>query len=88
MEIPAELAQSYLRRRLEDLDELEKALMTYDFEVCEKIGHRLKGSAKTFGFDDLEELATALEEDAAKENALLLAEDVDEFKTWVNKYIN
>ncbi|HLT22091.1 MAG TPA: Hpt domain-containing protein [Bacteriovoracaceae bacterium] len=88
MEIPEELARNYLRRRLEDIDHLEKALMVHDFEICQEIGHRLKGSARTFGFEDLEELASALEDDAANEDEISLAQDVDEFKLWVNKYIN
>lgn len=83
-----QLAQNYLRRRQLDLGELEKALLQQDFELCQEIGHRLKGSAKTFGFEDLAELASELEEDALKEDASSLERDVDKFKTWVSKYIN
>lgn len=88
MEIPTELAQNYLRRRLADLDSLEKALLQQDFEVCEEIGHRLKGSARTFGFKDLERVASSLEEDALNEDSLSLAEDLKRFKIWLHKYIN
>jgi HPt (histidine-containing phosphotransfer) domain-containing protein len=88
MEIPVELAQNYLRRRLEDVSELEKALFKHDFEVCKEIGHRLKGSAKTFGFDDLAELAGQLEEDAQQQNWSSVATHVEHFRIWVDKYIN
>lgn len=88
MEIPEELAQNYLRRRMEDLNHLERALMAGDYKSCEEIGHRLKGSARTYGFDELEHLASSLEEDALKKDKISLTEDVNEFRTWVNKYIN
>lgn len=88
MEVPIELAQNYLRRRVSDLEHLERALMISDYRVCESIAHRLKGSAKSFGFEDLAHLATALEKNAKEENMDSLASNVDDFKTWVNKYIN
>ncbi|HLW57120.1 MAG TPA: Hpt domain-containing protein [Bacteriovoracaceae bacterium] len=88
MEIPEELAQNYLKRRLDDINSLEKALLGQDFDICKEIGHRLKGSARTFGFKDLEHLALSLEEDAQNEDLTSLAEDINSFKTWVYKYIN
>lgn len=88
MEIPQELAQRYLRRRLEDLEILEKALMTHDFRICEEIGHRLRGSAQTYGFHDLAELGESLEKAATKEDETSLVEEVNSFRIWIDKYIN
>lgn len=88
MDIPEELAQSYLLRRLSDLEALEKALLVEDYETCERIGHRLKGSASTFGFEDLAELARHLEKDANQEDVTSLFDDVNKFKIWLYKYIH
>lgn len=88
MDIPVEIAQNYLRRRLSDLEHLERALMKSDYDTCQLIGHRIKGSAQTFGFDDLANLAFSLEKNAKQRDKNSLSADVDDFRTWVNKYIN
>lgn len=88
MDIPEELAMNYLRRRLMDLESLEQALLQHNYKSCEEIGHRLKGSARTFGFQDLEQIARVLESNASKEDDASLLEDVMRFKIWLDKYIH
>lgn len=88
MEIPAEMAENYINRRIKDLEFLESALDDENFLVCEQIGHRLKGSALTFGFEELQEVATQLETHAKQQDKESLASDVNEFRNWVDKLIN
>ncbi len=88
MEIPVELAENYINRRIKDLEYLETALDDENFLVCEQIGHRLKGSALTFGFSELQDVATQLETHAKEQDKESLASDVSDFRNWVEKLVN
>lgn len=88
MEISSELATNYINRRIKDLEYLQTALEDEDFVICEQIGHRLKGSAATFGFQELQQVATQLEVHAKEEDIESLTLDVDEFREWVEKILN
>jgi HPt (histidine-containing phosphotransfer) domain-containing protein len=55
------LAPQYLENRRRELDEIRGALDRGDFERLGRIGHRLRGNAKTYGFAELSELGTRLE---------------------------
>ncbi len=61
-----ELAPGYIRNRRKDLIELKKYIEASDFKQIAILGHRTKGSAKSYGFEELGNLGSELEE-AAKE---------------------
>jgi HPt (histidine-containing phosphotransfer) domain-containing protein len=66
--IPVEIDQElrpivpeYLEKRLGDCGEIERLLATGGFESIEILGHQLKGSGGSFGFDELSAIGAALE---------------------------
>jgi CheY-like chemotaxis protein len=62
----AELAPGYLRSRKDDVKELKNLIAQSNFKQIGILGHRTKGSAKSYGFEELGKLG-ALLEDAADE---------------------
>lgn len=62
------LLPAYFNTRVKDLEELKAALKNNDFTSIKKLGHRIKGSAKSYGFPHVGELAHNLEEFAIKED--------------------
>ncbi|MNT09738.1 Hpt domain protein [compost metagenome] len=57
----------FMARRQDDLSAWEAALARADAEALEAIGHRLKGTCATFGFQALTEMGEALEAMARNE---------------------
>mgnify|MGYP001547706144 FL=1 len=72
-----DLIDDYLVNRNKEVVDIEKALMTKDFEQVRKIAHDLIGSGKTFGFDFISELGQKIHE-GSKENSV---EKVQEHST-------
>lgn len=56
------LGPQYLNNRREDLLRLQAALKVGQFAEMVRIGHRIKGSAKVYGFEELGKIAGTLEE--------------------------
>ncbi|MEO5968973.1 MAG: response regulator, partial [Bdellovibrionia bacterium] len=57
----AELVPEYLKNRKAEIGELRQLIEKADFKKMETIGHRLKGNAKSYGFEDLGKLGGQLE---------------------------
>ncbi len=79
MQVPTEARQKYLDRRKQDIVACQEALTKEDFHFLERIGHQIKGNAVTFGFDELTNVAVAIEI-AAK------AKDLHQLKDLVAKF--
>lgn len=84
MQIPVEARQKYLERRKQDIAASKEALSKQDYYFLERLGHQIKGNAITFGFDELTNIAVAIEQAAKAKNIPQLQELVNQFETAVN----
>lgn len=84
MQIPVEARQKYLERRKQDIAASKEALLKQDYYFLERLGHQIKGNAITFGFDELTNIAVAIEQAAKAKNIPQLQELVNQFETAVN----
>ncbi len=66
--LPVEMCENYLERRLEELSALKKNQTQPDFLLLKKWGHQIKGNAKSFGFDELTSIAIRFEKIAENKN--------------------
>ena len=64
-----ELVPGYLHQRHKDLDQLWEALEVADYPTISRLGHQLKGSGSSYGFDELSEIGGALEHAAKAHDA-------------------
>jgi HPt (histidine-containing phosphotransfer) domain-containing protein len=71
--------QTYLKRRRGDILRCQNALTSGDLETIERIGHKMKGNAETFGFDPLADIGISLE-NAAQER------DIPTLKNVLNQF--
>src|SRR5690606_25370557 len=60
------LVPKYVKNRRKEISELEAAVLREDYEFIERLGHKLKGNAETFGFKQLGRIGRELE-NAARE---------------------
>jgi HPt (histidine-containing phosphotransfer) domain-containing protein len=63
-----ELIPGYLKNRENDLQAIQAALDTEDFEAVQQMGHTMKGSGGGYGFDFISAIGMALEEAAKKQS--------------------
>ncbi len=57
----SDLIPLYLERRSKEVEEMQNYLGKKDFKNLSRIGHQLKGSAKSYGFEELGRLGDQLE---------------------------
>ncbi len=57
----------YLLKRQEDVQKLKSFLDEKNWDEIKMIGHQLKGNGPTFGFDEIGEIGSQLEEAASNE---------------------
>jgi signal transduction histidine kinase/CheY-like chemotaxis protein/HPt (histidine-containing phosphotransfer) domain-containing protein len=57
----SDLIPSYLERRTQELIQMEELIKKKDLKTLARIGHQLKGSAKSYGFEELGNLGSDLE---------------------------
>ena len=68
MQVPVELKKKYLERRREDLKALFNSLEQNDFSQALRIGHQVKGNAKTFEFPQMAILGIEIENAARNQD--------------------
>ncbi|MCM2354608.1 MAG: Hpt domain-containing protein [Pseudobdellovibrio sp.] len=84
MQVPVEARQKYLERRKQDITASKEALLKLDYHFLERLGHQVKGNAITFGFDELTNIAVAIEQAAKAKNITQLQTLVEQLETAVN----
>ena len=84
----AELVPEYLKNRKLELAELGKLLEASNFKKMETIGHRLKGNAKSYGFEDLGKLGARLELASKEKNSTQAFEVITEMEKFLNGAIS
>jgi HPt (histidine-containing phosphotransfer) domain-containing protein len=64
MQIPKELKQKYLKRRIQDIQNLRTSLDKGDYSLAIKLGHQVKGNAVTFDMPHMAHIGREMEQAA------------------------
>ena len=78
-----ELVPEFLKNRQKEVQEISELLRQGSFEEIQKTGHRLKGSAGSYGFGRLTELAQEMESAAQKKNREAISRILEEIKAYL-----
>jgi HPt (histidine-containing phosphotransfer) domain-containing protein len=81
----ADIAPGYLQNRIRDLDTLKDALARKDFDSIAKLAHKIKGTAGSYGFDDLSVIAKALETAAKSQDFEETAGAFERMRTYLEE---
>lgn len=79
-----DLIPGFLKNRQKDLEILEKVLQENDFESLRSIGHNLKGVGGGYGFLEITEIGTALEESAKAANLEVASENIKKLSYYLS----
>lgn len=84
-DIIKKLLPRYIKTRLEDIDEMKELVKNKNFKDLAGYGHKLKGSALSYGFKNINSLGKALEEFSTEGNYKKCVECIDQIKLIINK---
>ena len=76
----------FFQARIADLRDLSASVNIGDVATIQRIGHKLKGSARTFGFPEISELGQKLEEAAGASDFVTIRELVVELKSQLERH--
>lgn len=79
-----DLIPGFLKNRQKDLEILEEVLQENDFESLRSIGHNLKGVGGGYGFLEITEIGTALEESAKAANLEVASENIKKLSYYLS----
>jgi signal transduction histidine kinase/CheY-like chemotaxis protein/HPt (histidine-containing phosphotransfer) domain-containing protein len=78
-----DLVPNYLDKRRKDLPKFTGALEAEDFETLRRLGHNLKGSGGSYGFQVLTEIGAAIEASARDRNGPAIRAKVEELARYL-----
>ena len=81
----AALAPQYLNHRRQELSELKKYLNSSQYEKIQSLGHRLKGNAKSYGFEELGWIGRKLEDAAEKHDGKEIQSLISETEEYLTR---
>lgn len=84
--MPREIQEKYLQRRRQEFRDCLRFLEQKDFVALERIGHKLKGNAVTFGYSDLAEIGASLESTAHAADDSKVYDAVMAMREWITKH--
>lgn len=76
--ITKEMRETYLKRRLDELDRCRSALKEAEWDLISRVGHKIKGNAETFGFESLTNIGNEIETAAQAKNPVKVSESLDQ----------
>jgi HPt (histidine-containing phosphotransfer) domain-containing protein len=78
-----DLIPSFLENRRNEIESVERALATGDFEFVRRLAHTLKGICRPYGFVPLEEMSIRLEAAGEAEEAAEVRLIIGEMRAYV-----
>src|SRR3990172_9449788 len=79
----ADLIPGFITHRHEDVQSIQQALKTSDFETIRILGHSMKGSGAGYGFDAISEIGLSLEQAAKAGNPEEIQKQVHALSTYL-----
>jgi HPt (histidine-containing phosphotransfer) domain-containing protein len=64
----ADLVPGFLENRKKNIEEIEGYLISKDFEQITSIAHKIKGSSRLYGFQELADISSNLEQSGKDKN--------------------
>jgi HPt (histidine-containing phosphotransfer) domain-containing protein len=78
-----DLIPGFIDKRRQDLPKFAEALAAADYETVRKLGHNLKGTGASYGFDLLSEFGAQIEEAAKLQDRATIHAKVEELTRYL-----
>ncbi len=81
----ADLIPGFLQNREKDIRDMESCLGTQNFEHIERLGHSMKGSGTSYGFDGISEIGKFIEIAAKEKNIEKIKKGIQDLKDYLGR---
>jgi HPt (histidine-containing phosphotransfer) domain-containing protein len=81
----APLVPAFLQKRREDVDSMKPLLERAEFGRIQSIGHRMKGTGRSYGFTTISRIGADIELAAHQNDAGALARLIDELDAYLSR---
>lgn len=82
-----DLAPAYLESRREDVNELRASLARGDLSEVQRIGHKLKGSGRSYGFPEISNLGRELEAASGRDDTAMIMALIDRLESYLTNVV-
>jgi HPt (histidine-containing phosphotransfer) domain-containing protein len=80
-----DLVPKFLSRRWQDMTVIGEELARGEFKVIERMGHNMKGTGRSYGFDGISEIGAALETAAQTHDAAAIRRQVTALRDYLTR---
>jgi HPt (histidine-containing phosphotransfer) domain-containing protein len=80
-----DLIPMFMLNRKKEIESLKAALAASSFEEMRQIGHRMKGSGKSYGFALISEIGKRIEEGARNADGGVIADCLSEYADYLDR---
>ncbi len=80
-----DLIPGYLESLNTSSNAIKEAIESSDWSTCQKIGHNLKGSGGSYGFDFVSEMGGNIENAASQRNKEQIQGSIKDLKEYLNR---
>jgi hypothetical protein len=80
-----DLVPGFLENRRKDVDRLGKLVQVPDFAEIRLIGHSMKGAGGGYGFDEITDIGSAIEEAALEEDTATIRASTDRLADYLSR---
>ena len=81
----AKLIPKFLKNMQNNITAIQKALRQSDFETIQTLGHNMKGSGGSIGFDTVSDIGKSLEQAAKNQNSEEIMKQIDILSTYLER---
>jgi len=82
-----DLIPMFMLNRKKEIENLRAALAASNFEEMRQIGHRMKGSGRSYGFAEVSELGKRIEDGARGADGSAIAACIEEYADYLDKIV-
>lgn len=82
-----DLVPMFMSNRRKEIESLRAALAGSNFEEMRQIGHRMKGSGRSYGFAAISEIGKRIEEGARGSDGAAIAACLEEYGEYLDKVV-
>jgi HPt (histidine-containing phosphotransfer) domain-containing protein len=80
-----DIVPDYLANRQKDVLNIRKLLNECDFENIRTIGHKMRGSGKLYGFEQITNLGEVIEKGAGEKNSTEIQAGLSELENYLKR---
>ncbi len=80
-----DLVPGFLENRRKDVGRLTEFLQVADFTEIRMIGHSMKGAGGGYGFDEITEIGSAIEQAALQEDAAAVQSGIEQLADYLSR---